>query len=215
MARVTRYLKHIACLESLWDEELENRLSVLPILELTARATSAKFVYLTCNTKAELRHNLGLLSRKKSYGVLVLAFHGDPGKIELAEHVLLSLDSLATLMKRRFAGWVVHFASCGTMRIEEEKLARFVSETKVAMVTGFTKEVDWTEGAVMDLLLLRWLQYYRDLNALWKHLRKTYPDLIATTGMKAFPMASPAHIEEATCARVSAAAPRRQGPRSS
>lgn len=187
MPRVTRYLKNIACLESLWDEDLENRLSVLPILELTARSTSAKFIYLTCNTRAELRHNLGLLSRKKTYGVLVLAFHGDTGKIELAEHVLVSLDSLATMMKRRFAGWLVHFSSCGTMRISEEHLARFVSETKVAMVTGFAKEVDWTDGAVMDLLLLRWVQYYRDLGALWRHLRKHYADLIATTGMKVYP----------------------------
>ena len=189
MPRVPRYLKNIACLETVWDEDLENRLSVLPILELTSRATSAKFVYLTCNTKSELRLNLGLLCRRKSYGILVLAFHGDPGKIELADHVFVSLESLATMMGRRFAGWVVHFASCGTMKIEDERLARFVRETKVAMVTGFTQELDWTEGAVMDLLLLRGLQYYRDLNALWKHLQKSYPDLIKTTGMKAYPMA--------------------------
>lgn len=189
MPRVTCYLKNIACLESLWDDELENRLSVRPILELTARATTAKFAYLTCNTKAELKLNLGLLSRKKSYGVLVLAFHGDPGKIELAEHVRVSLDSLATMMQRSFAGWVVHFASCGTMRVDDAQLRRFVSETGVAMVTGFTKEVDWIDGAVMDLLLLRWLQYYRDLNALWKHLRRNYADLIDLSGMKAYPMA--------------------------
>ena len=189
MPRVPLYLKNIVCLETVWDEDLENRLSVLPILDLTARATSAKFVYLTCNTKAELKHNLGLLCRRKSYGILVLAFHGDPGKIELAEHVFVSLESLATMMRQRFAAWVVHFASCGTMKIDDERLARFVRETKVAMVTGFTQELDWTEGAVMDLLLLRGLQYYRDLNALWKHLQKSYPDLIAATGMKAYPMA--------------------------
>ena len=187
MPRVPLYLKNIACLETVWDEDLENRLSVLPVLELTAHATAAKFIYLTCNTRAELKHNLGLLGRKKSYGILVLAFHGDPGKIELAEHVFVSLDSLATMMRTRFAGWVVHFASCGTVNIDDDRLARFVSETKVAMVTGFTKELDWTEGAVMDLLLLRGLQYYRDLSALWKHLQKSYPELIATTGMKAFP----------------------------
>ncbi|MDZ4403617.1 DUF6642 family protein [Prosthecobacter sp.] len=189
MPRVPLYLKNIVCLEALWTEELENRLSVLPILELTARTTSAKFIYLTCNTKAELRHNLSLVSRKKSYGILVLAFHGDPGKIELAKHVVVSLDSLATMMGRKFAGWVVHFASCSTVQADEERLARFVTETQVALVTGFTQTLDWTEGAVMDLLLLRWLQDYRDLNAFWKHLQKRYPDLIETTGMTAFPLA--------------------------
>jgi len=188
MARLLRYTKNIACLESLWDEDLENRLSVLPILELTARATSARFVYLTCNTKAELRHNLKLLCRRKSYGVLVLAFHGHPGNIKLGGEVIVSLESLALMMGGRFAGWVVHFSSCSTVKIEEGRLARFVAETKVAMITGFTKEVDWTESAVVDLLLLRWLQSYRDLHALWKHLLKHYPDLIAITGMKAFPV---------------------------
>ncbi len=191
MPRVTRYLKNIACLESLWDENLEQRLSVLPILELTSRATSARFVYLTCNTRAELKHNLRLLCRKKSYGILVLAFHGDPGKIELGGDVFVSLESLATMMGTLFAGWVIHFASCSTVDVEAARLARFVSETKVAMITGFTKEVDWTEGAVMDLLLLRWLQYYRDMNALWKHLQKNYSGLIETTGMKAFPVTMP------------------------
>jgi hypothetical protein len=188
MPRVPSYLKNIACLESLWTQDLVSRLSVLPILELTTRVTDAKYVYLTCNTKAELRYNLSLLGRRKSCGILMLAFHGDPGKIELAEHLLVSLESLATMMGRKFAGWVVHFASCSTVQIDKARLARFVAETEVALVTGFTRQLDWTEGAVMDLLLLRWLQDYRDLNALWKHLQKRYPDLIATTGMTAFPL---------------------------
>lgn len=187
MPRVPRYLKHVACLESLWDQDLEHRLSVLPILELTARTTSARFIYLTCNTRAELRYNLGLLSRKRAYAVLVLAFHGNPGRVELAEHVHVSMENLSTFMGRRFEGWVVHFASCGTLKIDDARLARFVRETGVAMVTGFAEEIDWTEGAVMDLLLLRSLQYYRDLHAMWKHLRSRYPDLIKATGLHAFP----------------------------
>lgn len=89
MPRVPSYLKNIACLESLWTQDLVSRLSVLPILELTTRVTDAKYVYLTCNTKAELRYNLSLLGRRKSCGILMLAFHGDPGKIELAEHLLV------------------------------------------------------------------------------------------------------------------------------
>ncbi len=188
MARVPRYTKNIACLESLWDDSLENRLSVLPILELTRRTTSAKFVYLTCNTRAELRHNLGLLGRRQSCGILMLAFHGQPGNIKLPGKEHVSLESLAHMMGKRFAGWVVHFASCSTAKIDDERLSRFVELTEVAMITGFTKEVDWTEGAVMDLLLLRWLQSYRDLNALWRYMGKKYADLVATTGMKAFPM---------------------------
>lgn len=189
MPRVPKYLKNIACLESLWDEDLENRLSVLPILELTARTTSAKFIYLTCNTQEELEHNLGLFKRKPSYGILVLAFHGVTGKIELGDK-LVNLKALAKMMGKRFRGWVVHVASCSTVMIDEDQLTQFVEATGVAMVMGYTKLVDWTEGAVMDLLLLRWLQYYRDLGALWKHLLKNYPDLMELTGLQAFPALS-------------------------
>ena len=77
-----------------------------------------------------------------------------------------------------------------TVMIDEDQLTQFVEATGVAMVMGYTKLVDWTEGAVMDLLLLRWLQYYRDLGALWKHLLKNYPDLMELTGLQAFPALS-------------------------
>jgi hypothetical protein len=39
----------------------------------------------------------------------------------------------------------------------------------------------------MDLLVMRWMQYYRNLGALLKHLNKHYPDLIKLTGLKIFP----------------------------
>lgn len=186
MSRLRHYLKNIACLESIWDEDLENRMSVRPVLELTSYATGAKFIYLTCNTKPELRHNLELLRKRKGYGVLLLSFHGEPGKIELAG-TLVNLESLAWMMGRHFAGWVVHFASCSTVKIDEERMAKFVALTGVAMVLGYTQAVDWTDGTVMDLLLLSRLQYYRNVRSLWKHLEKRYPDLVRMTGLEVFP----------------------------
>jgi len=185
MSRLRHYLKNIACLESIWDEDLEDRVSVRPVLQLISRATGARFIYLTCNTKPELRHNLNLLHKRKSYGILLLSFHGDPGIIELADtHV--KLESLAWMMGKHFAGWVVHFASCSTVKIDEDRMAKFVELTGVAMVLGYTEAVDWTEGTVMDLLLLSRLQYYRNVRSLWKHLWKKYPDLVRMTGLRVF-----------------------------
>jgi len=187
MPRVHQYLKNIVCLESLWDDDLENRLSMLPVMELTARTTNAKFVCLTCNTKAELKHNLSLFGKMKSYGILVLAFHGDTGKIELPGNIPVSIESLSDMMKRRFAGWVLHFSTCDTVHVDEARMTRFVEETGVAVVTGYTREVEWIESSIMDLLLLRWMQYYRNVGALMRHLNKSYPDLIKLTGLKVFP----------------------------
>ena len=191
MPRVLNYTKNVACLESLWDSDLENRLSILPLLDITSKTTSNRHIYLTCNTKAELRYNLGLLAGKKKYGVLLLAFHGEPGEIELAEKVFVDLEELADMMQKGFAGWVIHFASCGTIKADEARLVDFVKRTGVAMVMGYTKKVDWTESAVMDLLVLRWLQYYKDLSALLRHLQKSYGDLIAITGFHAYPGPAP------------------------
>lgn len=186
MSRLRHYLKNIACLESIWDQDLENRMSVRPVLELTSYATGAKFIYLTCNTKPELRHNLELLWKRKGYGILLLSFHGDPGIIELAG-TNVNLESLAWMMRKHFAGWVVHFASCSTVKIDEERMAKFVKQTGVAMVMGYTEAVDWTDGSVMDLLLLSRLQYYRNVRSLWKHLAKRYPGLLKMTGLEVFP----------------------------
>lgn len=58
------YKKNIFCLESLWNENTEQKLSVLPILELTAKMNEIKFIHLSCNTLAEFKYNIKLISRK-------------------------------------------------------------------------------------------------------------------------------------------------------
>lgn len=187
MGRLSHWAKNIACLESIWDENLENRTTARPVLRLVSYATGARYIYLTCNTKPELKHNLKLLCKKRSYNILLLSFHGDPGNIELAD-TLVSLESLAWMMGKKFKGWVVHIASCSTVKIDEERMKKFVALTGVAMLMGYTEEVDWIDGTVMDLLLLARLQYYRNVRSLWKHLKKKYPDLVKRTGLHVYPL---------------------------
>ena len=43
----------------------------------------------------------------------------------------------------------------------------FLSETEVLMVIGYKIYVDWIESAAIDLLLLDWLQYYKDMHKFW------------------------------------------------
>ena len=81
MGRTRSHKKNIACLESLWDGKLENRLSVVPVLDLASRLDDVRFAYLTCNTEDELRYNLGKLRRKRGYGILYLCCHGKPGEL--------------------------------------------------------------------------------------------------------------------------------------
>src|SRR6478672_11028296 len=127
--------RNIACLESMWNGHIENKLNVLPTLELISKTMESKFSHLTCNTREELKYNLKLL-RKRNYGVLYFAFHGSPGRIHLHRDKI-TLEELAEMMAGRFSNWIIHFGTCSTLR-KPTAVARFIEETGVALVTGFT-----------------------------------------------------------------------------
>jgi len=182
---LSSYKKNIFCLESLWDGDVEQKLSVLPILEVTAKMNDIKFVHLSCNTEVEFRYNINLISRKKSYKVLYLAFHGETGKI-LLDDSAINLRDLAEIMKKKFKGWTIHFGSCSTLKAEDKVLREFVEKTGASLVTGYTKAVSWAESAALDMLLFCTLQSYKSPKYLGSFMAKTYPDLIELSGFRFF-----------------------------
>src|SRR5262245_35053929 len=111
MAGSATHRKNIACLESLWNADLEQRLSVVPILELISRINRTRYTHLTCNTREELAYNLRKLRRGRGYRILYLSLHGKPGEV-LLDGGRTDLESLAMMMGTRFAGWAIHFGSC-------------------------------------------------------------------------------------------------------
>ena len=185
MARVKSYRKKIACLESLWDSDVEQQLSVVPIVELASKLHNLKFTHLTCNTKEELKHNLKKLKRKPGYGILYLSFHGHPGEI-VVDGSKVKIESLASLMGTGFTSWVVHFGTCETIKIEKERIYNFIEATGVSMVLGYKTDVDWADATALDFLLLDWLQWYKDMRRMWNRFRRNYKDLISITGLRAF-----------------------------
>lgn len=185
MARVKTYKKNIACLESLWNQNIENRLSVVPILEIVSKINEVKFTFLTCNTKEELKYNLNKLKRKPRYGILYLAFHGTPGEIVLDESPV-DIETLTVFMGKGFTNWIVHFGSCETIDVERQRISNFIAITGISMVVGYKRDVDWIHSAAVDLLLLDWLHSYKDMRRLWDKFRRNYKDLISITGLKAF-----------------------------
>jgi hypothetical protein len=190
MKRTKDYVKHIACLESIWFDDVENRdrVSVIHVLELISKnyEGEVQFSHLTCNTEQEFIYNLSVLKklRKETYGILYLAFHGQPGEIHLADGTKINLEKLADLMGKGFADWVVHFGSCGTVDVSQSRLAKFTTSTQVLLVAGYTKDVDWMESAAMDLLFLDRLQDYKDMSRMWSALTKKGESLMKATGLK-------------------------------
>jgi hypothetical protein len=186
MARAKSHKKHIACLETLWNPDIENRLNVVPILELASRVNKVDFTYLTCHTKEELRFNLRMLKRKSGYGILYVAFHGGPGEIYLHDGSTVDLETFAAFMGKGFNDWIVHFSACGTIGVEQQRLANFIAATNVAMIVGYKKDVDWMEGAALDLLLFSWLQSYKHMRVFWERFKVQYAGLISATGLKVY-----------------------------
>jgi hypothetical protein len=179
--------KNIACLEALWDDTLEERLTASALLDLAAKISEVKFTLLSCNTREEFEFNIAKLciSRiKKHYGVLYLVFHGGPGQIFLSDEVPLSLEELADIMGDNFQNWVVHFSSCSTLAIKENRLKNFIRKTKVSLVIGYTKNMSWSECMAMDLLLFENIANHKRLWDMKKFVRKRYGELVKMTGLR-------------------------------
>jgi hypothetical protein len=176
--------RNIACLESMWNGTIENRLSIVPTLELISKTLETRFSHLTCNTREELKYNLNLVC-KRNYGVLYFAFHGSPGRIHLHRDKV-TLPELSGMMNRRFRNWIIHFGTCSTMR-KPRAVLDFVEKTNVALVTGFTRDVDWIESSSMELLLFKAFQMFKSPKVVCRHLVNKYPDLVESTGFKFFP----------------------------
>ena len=52
------------------------------------------------------------------------------------------------------------------------------------MVIGIKIYVDWIESTAIDLLLLNWLQYYKDMRKFWDNFRGTYRNLARANGLR-------------------------------
>jgi hypothetical protein len=186
MGQARSHKKNIACVESLWDGNIESRLSVVPLLELTSRVDDIRFSYLTCNTVEELQYNIEKFKRRRGYGILYLSFHGRPGELVLDGRASVEIEKLAQYMGDGFANWVVHFGSCATINVPQARISRFIATTGVSMVLGYKKDVDWIDSAAIDLILFDRLQEYTHMHRFWEQFKPRYRDLIGVTGLRAF-----------------------------
>lgn len=179
-----RRKRNIGCLESLWNNTTENRLNVLPILDVISKQWFVKFSHFSCNTRCELQYNLELL-RKRNYGILYLAFHGSPGRLRLHGDVV-TLDDLAEMMGRRFKNWIIHFGCCSTLRYEST-IQTFVEQTGISMATGYRRDVDWIESTTLEMLLFQNFQRFDSAKVAVRNLMEKHAGLVELTGFRSYP----------------------------
>jgi hypothetical protein len=179
--------KKILCFEGLWDNNLEQRLSVKPLLETISKLNGIKFTHCSCNTVSEFQFHLYNFTASKiisKYSILYLAFHGHSGRIVLSDQEQLMLEELAELMGQRFRGWSVLLSSCSILCLGEKRIKNFVKQTEVGLVVGYRKDVDWGESISLDLIILDHLVNYSYLAWMRKRIETRYPDLVAATGLR-------------------------------
>jgi hypothetical protein len=176
----------VFCLEGEWEDGLDSRLSVRPLLELIeAMRQSSGSVHRDVATRGELEYYLHRWIEDDSakYDVAYLAFHGSLGAISLgAEDVTLA--EIASIISGGAKGRTIYFGSCGTMDQPAADLKSFCRETGARGVVGYTASVGWSESAAFDLLLLPELLKGPSLKPLVARLASNHPRFVERLGLR-------------------------------
>ena len=146
----------VFCVEGQWDDNLTDRLSVRPALELLERLGAIQFIHKDVATVAELDYFLDRWTMKsyRPYAVGYFAMHGTPSKLSLSGRHSVTLHHIAQQLDGRCAGRRLYFGSCSVMNAPDHALRDFLKVTRAELVCGYTKEVDWVESAALDVGLL-------------------------------------------------------------
>jgi len=154
--------KGIYCIEGMWDHQnITNRSTVLPLLDLLQNQGYCSYVYHDCATIPEIEYYLKRWKESKiknNYPILYLAFHGTEGNIFVDHDILYSLHQLAAALKGQCKGKVIYFGSCSTLNIDRRLIRKFLQITGAIAVIGYKKDVDWIQSAACDLFVFEALQ---------------------------------------------------------
>jgi hypothetical protein len=177
----------IFCLEGDWYGDHNRSTTVRPLLDLIGQGMRTKldFVHRDVATREEFVHYVKRWRRATRYGLLYLAFHGDPGRLFLGhrqrDRDALTLDEIADIIGPGVSGRVVHFGSCSTFACDRRHIQRFLRRTGVTAATGFAADLDWFRSTVFELLVLSALVERhvtrRSARRLEKELRREAPNL--------------------------------------
>lgn len=177
---MSNYPKHgtrgVFCLEGNWDDDLRDRSSVLPTLEMLDARHQCSYIHRDVATVEELEHYLAERAKKRydHYSIVFLAFHGDRGRIHLGRESL-SLEDLTELMKGRCDGTLVYFGSCATSWVAPGRLEEFRCQVGALYVAGYTREVDWVTSAAFEFILLQAVSGYSRVGDALNYLEQKDP----------------------------------------
>jgi len=175
--------KNIACIESI-GKMTGHRSPTSAVLEYVSSKYGNRFSLFSCGTLGEFKFTLEKLAEDEEHQVLQLVFPGDRGGLLLSDGTRVTLEELAGIMQHQFEGRIVHLTFAGVLNVGGARVQDFVAATRVLAVLGFKKDAEAIEASAMDLLLLSYLQEYKDIASMWRRLAEHYPDLMRRTGLQ-------------------------------
>ena len=116
---------------------------------------------------------------REKYPILILSYHGSQGTISLKDDDTIDWDnqdtwrksdSVVTLHQIQDAlaeqcnNRIIHFSSCSSLDVGHDDINEFVDTTGVSAISGYTKEVPWTQALTLDLLYLEEIQKAKHKN---------------------------------------------------
>lgn len=174
----------VFCLEN-WSSSLTNTQSVRPLLHYLHDIDGTKHIYEHVLTVGELDALLKKWTqpRYERYSIAYFAFHGTPGTIRIG-HRRIKLGDLGDRLEGACKGKTLYFGSCSVLDIPKSEIRDFQKQTKARCVAGYTKDIDWFEGAAWDLLFLEALTYYERIDAVENFLKKRYSQMWKNIGFR-------------------------------
>ncbi|MCT2260184.1 hypothetical protein M3F59_00820 [Brachybacterium muris] len=173
----------IFCLEGEWEDDLSDRLSVRPVLDLLRSLGVATYIHRDAVTIGDFEHYLGKwIDEYTEYKILYLAMHGGSGAVALGKDSL-SLDELGYMLQGACKGRVVYFGSCSTLKLEPAELQEFARMTGARAVIGYRRSVPWLETAAFEVLLLDRLARGIRSDAIFNRLVNEHENLARTLGL--------------------------------
>ena len=168
----------ILLIENIWYGDISDTRdsvkSLFPAIRQSLENTKIKTASLVCGTKAELTFRLQK-SRVRNYNVLVLAFHGDAGKINTEQAMPIELEELADIMKDKYSGFAIHFGACKTFTAELSRIRDFKKRVGARAVSGYNVNSGWNEDylALEMVLLCAYLRGKKSMDVKYSKLAKS------------------------------------------
>lgn len=180
---------NIICFETEWlynHQETNNRfnLNSQPVLQWLKDFHNIDIIHRSILTRDDLKYYMKYFSdrrRFKKYQLIYFSTHGQNHAIYLEgeEEPRVDLQELALMNPYFFEDRIIHFSSCTTMK-NKDAIIDFKNQTNAKKVSGYCRNIDPMDSAVLDMAYLNALQNFtvKTLEKETSKFQKHYASLI-------------------------------------